>query len=284
MASQYTVVQYVPNPLSDERINIGIVAWDDAGVSVEFISSWYRIRAFGNEDIGYVKDFVTKTSEAMKIQSQPDLFRSADRFDVALLEKMIGGWRHSIQFTTPRGSIKDRATVLRDVAPVYLSHRRLSRYMPRSRRTATKIAVQEVEKAVFARNPDFVDTLVKTNFEIPGACDVHNFPVALANGHPAAVIETLSFEIQEKRALELEIDSVCWACTDVRKQYRRLALAVFALEPKGKSELFDRAGRVLRKLDIPLVNENSIGRWATKQAVAVVPLASQRVGRNSVIN
>lgn len=279
MTSQYTVVQYVPNPLADERVNIGVMAWDENGISAEFVSNWPRIRSFGNEDISYVKDFVIKTSEALKTGARPDLFNEQE-FDVARLEKMIGTWRHSIQFSTPRGSIKNRDAVLQDVAPIFLSLRGISRSMPRSRRTATRIAVLEVQRAVAKRNPASVDALVKTNLEVSGACDVHHFPVALANGHLTAAVETLSFEVREKRALEWELDSVCWACTDVRKQNRKLELAVFALAPKGESELYERAGRVLRKLRVPLVTEDTIGRWATKQATAVVPLINQRADRN----
>ncbi|MGL4618228.1 MAG: DUF3037 domain-containing protein [Chroococcidiopsis sp.] len=33
MASRYSIVQYVPNPITDERINIGVVAFDDTADS-----------------------------------------------------------------------------------------------------------------------------------------------------------------------------------------------------------------------------------------------------------
>jgi hypothetical protein len=83
-----------------------------------------------------------------------------------------------------------------------------------------------------------------------GACSSHELPVALSNGHLIAGIETLSFEIKEQKKLELEFNSVCWTCADVKKKHHHADMAVFALEPKRKSELFEKAGKVLRKLNV----------------------------------
>jgi hypothetical protein len=70
---------------------------------------------------------------------------------------------------------------------------------------------------------------------------------------------------------------VCWTCADVKKKHRKAQLAVFALGPKRKSELFQRAGKVLRKLEVALVTEGTLGLWADKQAASAVPVAKRLI-------
>jgi Protein of unknown function (DUF3037) len=36
MASKYSVIQYVPDPIADERINIGVIAFDNQNIRTLF--------------------------------------------------------------------------------------------------------------------------------------------------------------------------------------------------------------------------------------------------------
>jgi hypothetical protein len=275
MISRYTVVQYVPDPLADERINIGVIAWDEGGVAAKFSSNWKRIQSFGHEDVGYVRDFVKMTTSALEAPNA-DLFGNNASLDVSRLEKMIGEWHHSIQFTTPRTSVKGRDAVLLDVSPVFLRSFPSAHKGPRSRRTAAAMATKELQSAIAHRDPKYVDKLLKKNHSLKGQCASHQFPVALANGHLIAAIETISFEVSEHKQLELELEAVFWTCADVKNKNEEAPLAVFALAPKRSSELFRRARSVLRKLDVDLLTENSLSDWAKKQAAAAVPELKQK--------
>lgn len=272
MITRYSVVQYVPNPLADERINIGVIAWDERDMSAKFLSNWKRVQSFGHEDIGYVREFVAKASTALDRNVPSDLFGGTPTLDVSKLEKMIGTWHHSVQFTAPRTSIKNPKLLVQDISPMFLPATP-EHEMPRSRRTAAKIAAKQLQSAIAQRDPRYVSKILKTNLSLKGACSNHQLPVALANGHLIAGIETLSFEIKEHKTLELEFDAVCWTCADVKKKHHKAQLVVFALRPKRKSEFFQEAGRVLRKLEVALITEATLGQWADKQAASVVPLA-----------
>ena len=58
MASRYSVIQYVPNPIADERINIGVLAFNEQVVKVHFLSRWDRVRDFGQvKDIDFLQNF-----------------------------------------------------------------------------------------------------------------------------------------------------------------------------------------------------------------------------------
>lgn len=277
MISRYSVIQYVPKPLADERINIGIVAWDDGRLSTRFLSNWKRVQSFGHEDIGYVREFVARFTTALSHHVSPDMFKITPVLDVSKLEGMIGTWHHSIQFTSPRTSMKSPDALLADLGEMFLPSPPEDHHLPRSRRTAAKIAAKWLQTAIAQRDPKYVSKILKTNLNLKGACESHEFPVALANGHLIAAMETLSFEIKEQKTLELEFNSVCWTCADVRQKDDKANLAVFALEPKRKSELFERAGKVLRKLDVPLITEGSLGGWAKKQVASAVPMPKSLV-------
>ena len=50
MPSRYTLIQYRPDPASDERLNIGVIAWDADGAHVVFVESWEHVRLFTGQD------------------------------------------------------------------------------------------------------------------------------------------------------------------------------------------------------------------------------------------
>ena len=162
-----------------------------------------------------------------------------------------------------------------DIAPIYLTHAAQDRKFPRTRRTAARIAAQKVTAAVARKNPLTAQRMVKTNCTLLGKCDAHEFPVVVADGSPFAAVEALSFEVQESKTLEWEMHSVLWACEDVRQKNAKIHLAVFAIEPKHRSILFERTTKVLRKLRIPLVTETNVGRWANQK----IPAASAQAAR-----
>jgi hypothetical protein len=179
---------------------------------------------------------------------------------------------HSIQLTPVRGSLKDRKSALTDVAPIYLTHPAQERRSPRTRRTAAKIAAQKITAAFARHDPLIAQKMVRTNCILTGKYDTHEFPVVVANGSLFAAVEALSFEVRETRTLEWEANSVLWACDDVRQENPKIRLAVFAIEPKRPSELFDRTTKVLRKLDVDLITESSVEHWANRQIRPDTPL------------
>jgi len=49
MPSYYSVVQFLPDPIRDEKVNLGVLAYNDSGVLVShFIRDWKRIRNFAD--------------------------------------------------------------------------------------------------------------------------------------------------------------------------------------------------------------------------------------------
>jgi hypothetical protein len=66
MASRYSVIHYVPNLIADERINIGVIAFNNNVVRIRFVKNSQRVRHFGMEEIDFLKDFAHRMENGAK--------------------------------------------------------------------------------------------------------------------------------------------------------------------------------------------------------------------------
>jgi hypothetical protein len=152
MTSKYSVIQYVPNPISDERINVGVVAFDEKNVKVHFLSRWERVCCFGAaENIDFLRDFAHRMEEA----AEAGLLLPGDEAGKVpkheRLTKIAKGWINSIQFTEPRGSLEDIDSLIEDIAKTYLleiAPERCKRYSE----TLSTVA-RKALKSIEARQP-----------------------------------------------------------------------------------------------------------------------------------
>lgn len=68
MSAYYTVVQYVPDPVTDERVNIGVIAFDRGVVRSRFLRNWRRIQQFGSENLAFIKEFVQRVLRSSSLE------------------------------------------------------------------------------------------------------------------------------------------------------------------------------------------------------------------------
>src|ERR1700737_3502926 len=105
MASYYSIVQYLPDPTIDERINVGVIAFDERNVRVKFLDNWKRVRHFGGRDISFLLDFAKSVQQTASIQMQLPDFANMESLDRSFIHKMADNWINSIQVTQPRASL-----------------------------------------------------------------------------------------------------------------------------------------------------------------------------------
>ncbi len=272
MISRYTVVQYFPNPLSGERINIGIIAWNEDRIACRFVGDWRRVRGFGREDIGFLRHFVERVEEAAHDPVLPSML--GDNFNQAKLEKIIGSWINSIQFSEPRVSLKSSDELIAEIVPVFLRERPRRPKPPRDRRAAVTVAAHSLLSVLREHIPwGHADNLLKRNHLIEGKFDQHEFDVVVTNGRPFLAAQALSFELRDRNRLETDIDAIAWSIDDVRKRNPRLPLAVVVLPPKSRGEgqvVFERAKNIFEGLHADVETETEIDRWA-KRVVKRIP-------------
>lgn len=275
MASRFTVVQYVPDLIAGERINVGVIAWDDQSVRCRFVKNWSLVSRFGGEEAAYVRQFAEQVEHLADGQTEL-AFSEGVVFDQGALERIVSTWGHSIQFAEPRASTKAADEVLVDVAPLFLKRGDRTVHRSRSKRAAAGIAARALTTAVEMRF-DKKPNLVHKNRPIQGAVDSHSFDVVLANGIDYAAVNAISFEIQDEVRLKVDVDAAAWAFDDVRKQSADLPLAVCVLPPiDGNNRLYKNAKRIFGELDVSVLSEQQMSQWAVERVRQVEIHANHR--------
>ncbi|CAH2572119.1 hypothetical protein PRNO82_01518 [Planktothrix rubescens] len=266
MVSRYSIIQYVPNPITDERINIGVVAFTDHDVRVQFLVNWERVHNFGMENIDFLKDFAERMKETA---SRGLVFPGDEESEIPKherLTKIARGWMNSIQFTEPRPSLANVDKLLKDIVEDFLVEppkslnnidknskyisiqqcsiqsfdkstlQLLDKSTPRNQKKAAIVATSSVKKAfknwLGKENQEQFKTLIKQKYEFDGKREKFEFDVAVANGSPYLIAQGLSFEINpQKKSLQ----ALCWSIENVKKCNPDLPIAVITLPPKEDS-------------------------------------------------
>lgn len=271
MASRYSVIQYVPNPISDERINLGVLAFDENNVKVHFLDSWKRIRCFAaTEDIVFLKNFTHNMQEAV---DSGLLFPGDSNSNTPNHERLLKAslnWQNSIQFTQPRGSLSDIDKLLEEMVSIYLLEPPEKVNRLRDRKAAARIttsSIRDVFKKKYGK--DKAQDFIKTSFPLNGGHKQHKFDVAIANGNPYLAAHGISFEVHTPETTQ---DSVAFMIVDVKSKLPDFPLAVVALPPTQKSSDFkalkysyDRMTSTYEDLGAMVVNENDIEPWLMEQ-------------------
>jgi hypothetical protein len=274
MPSHYSIVQYVPDPITDERINVGVIATGEGGtVRVRFLSHWQRVHQFGLANVSFLQDFARVIE-----MRQDELDLAQAEWTEPVLRKLSADWVRSVQFTEPRASLKDVNSLfeeivvrfLHDVGPAAVSYRR--------RREARDLTARAVKDALRRRFGYAAGSLVKTRFALRGESNAaHHFDVVAANGHALFAAQTLSLEGPDQRGIEIDISAAGWSLRDVKQLQANFSTAIIALMPPEpilesvQMENIERLRAVSAAIGVPTITEQDIPRWA-EEAAARVPL------------
>ncbi len=264
MPSNYTIVQYRPDPVSDERLNIGVIAWDADGAHAVFVETWERVRSFGGCDVGFLREFAQSMQSRL---AEENLL--LDELTDELVEQLVGDLAHSVQLTPARKAQEEAPKLVSSLSARFLYSPPPKPKSVRNRRTATSLAYRAIRDAVSPHAPKASRRLVQLRRSLQGKLGEHCFDVVLANGKPLAAVDALSFEVASKGNLQREVDATAWALDDVRHLDGDLPLAVFVLPPtNGDAEqVFRSASKIFKGLGAKVfVDEPAIGRWARRQA------------------
>jgi hypothetical protein len=195
MASYYSVIQYVPDPVRDERINFGVVTFSGNKIRTRFVNDWWRVERFGQKKIGFLKDF------ARQLQDAED---GSGDMDEAEIRRIAGRWMNSIQFSEPRGSLLDLDKLLDDVGARFL-YERETRQRARDRRLAIGLAADAIGNALEDLGGKQARRLLKREEPVQGKIEPHRFDLAVVNGRPLMAAEGFSFEGQDLEKVAIAV-------------------------------------------------------------------------------
>lgn len=269
MVSRYSIIQYVPNPIADERINIGVLAFDDRSTSVRFLSNWERVRHFGMEDIDFLKDFASRMAS---VAADGLLFPGDSENGTPKHERLLKvaqSWFNSIQLTEPRGSLEDVETLLENTVETYLVEALLEKPKVRDRAFAVRLAKKSIRKALerCLGDKEQAKRLVQSHYSLSGNLKKHNFDVVVANGRPYFAAQGISFEVQIKTNLQ---DSMILKISDLKKYQPDFPLGIVTLPPNPQSPNYEKLEKIYKnnisiysKLGAEVLKEDRVENWVT---------------------
>lgn len=104
MTSYYCVIQFIPDVVRDERVNVGVLTFGDGQVRTRFIKDWTRAETIAGTDVMGLK-FLLEDVENL---SENDVWNAARN------------WEHAIQLTYPCGTGKSPDELLNETANRFL--------------------------------------------------------------------------------------------------------------------------------------------------------------------
>jgi Protein of unknown function (DUF3037) len=264
MGSFYTIVRYIPDPIADERINVGAIVFDEHTVKAQFIHNWQRVQKFSGNNIDFLKDFAQEL-----LQKQLSYLKQPAKWNKEVLMQAAERWEHSIQLTEPRASLKTCDELLSEITEKYLRNETIKPHRPKGRRQVISTGIRTIREILSERFESRVARdLVKRHRPVKGDCGTHNYDIVVENGHVAFALNTLAFESVESERLYREVDAVAFAALDVKKYNRTLPVAILAKEPHTSLDIFKYAERTFGKLKVPFFTDGKVEPWTRKQVKA----------------
>jgi Protein of unknown function (DUF3037) len=249
VSGYYSVIQYTPNPIIDERINFGVVTFGDGRVRFRFLKNWSRVKQFG-ANVTSLKAFAHKAAQNM----------------TEAMVREASAWINSIQFTKPAASLLDPDALIEDMAKRFLVDPQPAGRQGRTRRDAVTLARRKLGEALSERvGKATAKTLIKSHYPVEGKLDKHEFDLSVANGKPFFSVQGLSFEAEGPEAIDRlvkDVRSTAFSVEDVRHRNSTFPVGIVALPPKGSSAVYDMAKRTFQEVGADLVEESNVDGWA----------------------
>ncbi len=261
----YAILQYVPDPVRDERLNIGVLV---AGDEPRFFSArllpqtgWGRIRRLGYDQdrallVELRRQFAAETLTGAEIPGAVSSWWTAGRMREASTE-----WCGTLQVSRPRPVIHDQpAALVNELFKRCVADPGAPRRRPRDRKWVNAKIRVELRAAITTKLPDAsFDEYLAQKPRVEGAHEAHAFDFELRNGHSLELMRSLSFETADTMRLRNEVDAIAFAITDLQAGNVPTPVTVVSI---GEGRLLQTAERLYGELGANLVREAEIPTWA----------------------
>lgn len=278
MPSHYSVIQFVPDPVADERINIGVIAYDATSFFVRFVDQWERVRRFAHSDVAFLQEVARHMSS-----KTTDLFAYRERLGPQLFDSRNSDWPSTLQVTTPSASMKSASELLQYAADRFLFEPMTRERLAPDRRTVAQVARSYIRTSVTKLVGSRSEALVRTNYKLKGKLIPHKFDTVVQNGRPYFAAHALSFQSLELRSVSTQADAIAWMIRDVRDtpdgDDLPIAVVVLAPDPSDSNadrmDLFSESRRVVLGLGAEMLAPDEVQQWADGVGKKRIPESQQ---------
>jgi hypothetical protein len=249
MASFYSVVQYVPDAVREERVNIGVVVFGAGRVRSLFVQRFGRVRQFAGKDVSFLKDVAAE----------------AKHWDEKTIRHLASHWTGSVQLTAPSASLLSTDDLLHDVARRYLVEQAAAERGYRVKSDAVRLVRRRVREKLVDRLGAAGRALLKDrDYPLRGEHMAYEFDISVGNGEPLFAAQGLSFEVPSARTLDKDISATAWLVEDVKRVNKDFPIGVVVLPPAEDNETFQKAKNIFQELRAEVVSEHDLSGWAEK--------------------
>lgn len=278
----YSIVQYVPDPVADERVNAGVIVFGDGRVRSRFLRNWDRVSRFAlYEDLSDIREFAnwvqeSALSERREVTVTLPGVSPVRKLDDETIRGIADNWSHTIQLTAPQPSLEDAESLLTRLTQ---SHLREPAGRPRAfrdRQSAARLAVHAVRSAISDRvGTTVANAVVRSGYELSGKVIQHlRVDLAVANGRIWLAGHALSFETHDISELDRQIRDAVLTLGDINDRRSDIHLGIVALPPRLDQKNYHRASDRFRELPVmcqqigaTLVPEEAVDDWADTVAM-----------------
>ncbi len=273
MVAFYTVVQYVPDPLADERINIGILTYGDGHVRSHFLQNWARVKQFGETDTKSLQRFAREIG-SLATSNQLSLVALGQSLTEDNLRHMMRNWHNGLQFTPQRVSTLSPDALMNQIQKLVLrepGQRQRKRKEYRDDAAAVTLVRQAVRTVLTELVGSDAKKYLRRSATVEGRLFPHKFAVAFGNGVLCGAADGLSFESPTTDDRQRDIDALLTAVSDVREKWPKLPLATVIFPPKSRTRVYNNTVTALERHDVTLFgNQDEAQRWAKEAAAPLL--------------
>ena len=236
MPSNYTVIQYVPDPILGERINVGVAGYFAGQVQTRFLVNWDRVKLLCGKG-------------SLTLDGLEAIFRGIDQ---DRLLNMMETWKNSIQFTEPGASMYPVSHALDVAVKRYLVDFPPAASATRSREDVFCFARDTLRASVNqAMGRTMGKSLVRAHMTVQGRSgQTREYDLGVRRDKPMQVFQALSFA--GSRGTERIIQSAAFLADEVKGV---LPMTVVFAPPPEETPEFIRASRTFEYFGAEFVAE-----------------------------
>jgi hypothetical protein len=266
---RYSLIQYVPSPVRDERVNVGVIV---LGTTTPFFGA----KALGKQQrgrlarMGFAKDFnflddLIRELEDSKVEAGQLPIPTNGSWDEAAVERAGVEWANTIQLTPPRAAIHERPdALLESLFAELVADPASRRRRARDRRWIRRKVLTGLRQNLAAVPHFDFDAHVRKDTRVAGELEQHSFDIQLVNGQPLKLIQGLALEGVATR--DREVDALAWTIDDVQKT-SAIPISVLSV---GDGAVLDRAQRIYEGLGAQVVREPELDNFLAAAASGLV--------------
>lgn len=248
MVSHYSVVQYLPDPATGERINVGVVAFDDSGRVVHHvIENWSRVRNFAS--IASVSSLRETVNTMCHDLSPEEVLWASENLS------------RSIQLTPVLGSTAKLDELVTWLASTVLVDKP-TMHFAQSKRGLQRRALSAIEKSLLRFHA--ADELEVQPGEVRGKVyEHHPIEVTASNGKMIVAAPVISFAQKDMGEMRSQIGKAAWAIQDIQQLGEVPNIAVLVAGGSNVNrDLLNEAKDIFPNYDAAVVVESGLSSWA----------------------